>query len=98
MVVNEQKASPDILAKYEKEGAMPVSPDVEKIEQLGIDCVPAKLLNDSDLVRHNPLKLAKTIIALIYRLKLFGKGIRFFDSFSARQTMQELRKHARKEH
>lgn len=98
VVVNEQKASPDILAKYEKEGAMPVSPDVEKIEQLGIDCVPAKLLNDSDLVRHNPLKLAKTIIALIYRLKLFDKGIRFFDYFFARQTMQELRKHARKEH
>ena len=97
VIVNEQKAAPDTLAKYEKEGAMPVTPDVEKIEKLGIDCVPAKLLNDSDLVRHNPLKLAKAIIALIYRLKLFGKGIRFFDYFFARQTMQELRKHAHKE-
>jgi len=59
--------------------------------------VPAKLLNDSDLVRHNPQKLAKTIIGLIYRLQLFGRGIRFFDYFFARQTMQELRKHAKKE-
>ena len=57
----------------------------------------SRAMNDSDLVRHNPLKLAKAIIALIYRLKLFGKGIRFFDYFFARQTMQELRKHAHKE-
>lgn len=97
VVVNEQKASPDQIAKYGKEGSEPVTPDVEKIEKLGIDCVPAKLLNDSDLVRHNPQKLAKTIIGLIYRLQLFGRGIRFFDYFFARQTMQELRKHAKKE-
>lgn len=43
--------------------------------------MPAKLLNDSDLVRHNPQKLAKCIIALIYRLRLFGRGVRFFDYF-----------------
>lgn len=97
VVVNEQQASPEQIANYKQKGSMPVTPDVEKIEQLGIDCVPAKLLNDSDLVRHNPLKLAKTIIALIYRLKLFGKGIRFFDYFFARQTMQDLHKNAKKQ-
>lgn len=96
VIVNEQKASPESLAKYKAQGSEPVTPDVEKIEKLGIDAVPAKLLNDSDLVRHNPQKLAKAIIALIYRLRLFGRGIQFFDYFLARQTMQELRKNSRK--
>lgn len=92
VIVNDQKASPEQLKKYEEQGAYPVSPDIKMIEQLGIDAVPAKLLNDSNLVRHNPMKLAKTIIALIYRLRLFGKGVQFFDYFFARQTMQELKK------
>ena len=91
VVVNVQKATAEQIAKYKKGGAEPVSPDIEKIEKLGIEVVPAKLLNDSDLVRHNPKKLAKSIIALIYRLRLFGRGVRFFDYFLARQTMQELR-------
>jgi len=92
VVVNEQKASAQQIAEYEKEGAAPVAPDVEKIEALGIDAVPASLLNDSNMVRHNPIKLAKTIITLIYRLRLFGKGIQYFDYFFARQTIQDLQK------
>jgi len=92
VVVNEQKASAQQIAEYEKEGAAPVAPDVEKIEALGIDAVPASLLNDSNLVRHNPIKLAKTIITLIYRLRLFGRGIQYFDYFFARQTIQDLQK------
>ena len=92
VIVNEQKATEQQLAEYEKKGAFPVAADVEKIEKLGIDAVPAKLLNDSNLVRHNPLKLARTIIALIYRLRLFGKGIQFFDYFFARQALQNLQK------
>lgn len=95
VVVNVQKAKPEQIAKYKEEGAEPVSPDIDKIEKLRIEAVPAKLLNDSDLVRHNPQKLAKCIIALIYRLRLFGRGVRFFDYFFARQTMQELRSHGK---
>ena len=91
VIVNNQEASSEQLKKYEAEGAFPVSSDIEKIQQLGIDTVPAKLLNDSNLVRHNPLKLARAIIALIYRLRLFGKGVQFFDYFFARQAMQELK-------
>jgi len=92
VIVNEQEASPKQIAEYEKEGASPVAPDVEKIEALGIDAVPARLLNDSNMVRHNPIKLAKTIITLIYRLRLFGRGIQYFDYFFARQTIQDLQK------
>ena len=79
------------LKKYEAEGAYPVSPDIDKIEKLGIDAVPAKLLNDSNLVRHNPRKLAITLLVLIYRLRLFGKGVQFFDYFFARLAMLELK-------
>ena len=92
VIVNEQKASAQQLTEYNKKGAIPVTQDIAKIEKLGIDAVPARLLNDSDLVRHNPIKLAQTIITLIYRLRLFGKGIRYFDYFFARQTIKDLQK------
>ena len=91
VIVNSQEANAEQLQKYEAEGAYPVSPDIDKIEKLGIDAVPAKLLNDSNLVRHNPSKLARAILALIYKLRLFGKGVQFFDYFFARQAMQELK-------
>ena len=91
VVVNNQEANAEQLKKYEAEGAYPVSPDIDKIEKLGIDAVPAKLLNDSNLVRHNPRKLAITLLVLIYRLRLFGKGVQFFDYFFARQAMLELK-------
>lgn len=92
VIVNEQEASVQQIKEYEKEGASPVAPDVEKIEALGIDAVQARLLNNSNMVRHNPIKLAKTIITLIYRLRLFGRGIQYFDYFFARQTIQDLQK------
>ena len=92
VVVNEQQASPQQLAEYKKKGSIPVTSDIKEIEKMGIDVVPARLLNDSDLVRHNPIKLAQTIITLIYRLRLFGKGIRYFDYFFARQTIKDLQK------
>lgn len=92
VIVNEQEASEEQVAKYKEEGAEPVKPDVSKIEELGIDTVPARLLNNSNLVRHNPITLAQTIIGLIYRLRLFGKGFQYFDYYFARQTIRNLQK------
>ena len=84
VIVNDQRVTAAQLAQYNEKGSMPVTPDIKKIERLGI--------RNKDLVRHNPQKLAQVIISLVYRLRLFGKGIQFFDYFFMRQSMRELKK------
>ncbi len=92
VIVNKEKISEEKLAPYKLEGAIPITPDIEKIRNLGITVVPARLISNKDLVRHDPNKLARVIIALIYRLRLFGRGMQFFDYFFMRQGMRKMSK------
>lgn len=92
VIVNDQRITAEQLAQYNKKGSMPVTPDVKEIERLGIQVIPTRLISNKDLVRHNPQKLAQVIISLLYRLRLFGKGIQFFDYFFMRQSLRELKK------
>ena len=91
VIVNDEPLTAEQLAQYRAKGQEPVTPDVQKIEQLGIQTVPAKLLSKEDLVRHNPQKLAQVVMSLVYRLRLFGKGFVFFDYLCIRQAMRKLR-------
>ncbi len=92
VIVNDQDITKEQLYQYNAEGSMPITPDIEKIRALGITVIPARLISKDDLVRHDPRKLARVLIALIYRLRLFGKGIQFFDYFFMRQGMRKLYK------
>ncbi len=92
VIVNKEEITASKLAAYKLEGAIPITPDINKIRDLGITVVPAKLISSKDLVRHDPNKLARVIIALIYRLRLFGRGMQFFDYFFMRQGMRKMRK------
>lgn len=92
VIVNDQRVTEAQLLQYSEKGSMPVTPDINKIERLGIQVIPTRLISNKDLVRHNPQKLAQVIISLVYRLRLFGKGIQFFDYFFMRQSMRELKK------
>ena len=91
-VVNDQEIPYEKLKLYQEEGSMPVTPDVNKIRNLGITVVPAHLISKNDLVRHDPRKLARTLIALIYRLRLFGRGVQFFDYFFMKQGLDRMNK------
>ncbi|TDX45283.1 gluconeogenesis factor YvcK family protein [Orenia marismortui] len=65
VLVNNEEVDSDLLFKYAKEGAKPVEIDWDKLEELDIEVIEESLINQSDLVRHNPDKLAKVIIDLI---------------------------------
>lgn len=92
VIVNDQKITTEQLKQYYAEGSMPVTPDVEKIRKLGITVVPASLISKDDLVRHDPRKLARALIMLIYRLRLFGKGVQFFDYIFMRHGLSTMNK------
>lgn len=90
VIVNDEKISSAQLAPYKEEGAKPVSSDIRKINNLGIVAVPAHLISKRDLVRHDPVKLSQVLIGLIYRLRLFGKGVQFFDYFFMRLGLRRM--------
>ena len=92
VIVNDQKITTEQLKQYYAEGSMPVTPDVEKIRKLGITVVPASIISKDDLVRHDPRKLARALIMLIYRLRLFGKGVQFFDYIFMRHGLSTMNK------
>ena len=45
VIVNDQDVAGQQLDKYLAEGAMPITPDIDKIRQLGITVVPARLIS-----------------------------------------------------
>lgn len=91
-IVNDQEISSEQLLQYNAEGSVPVAPDIEKIRSLGITVVPARLVSKNDMVRHDPRKLSRVLIALIYRLRLFGRGVQFFDYFFMKQGLRTIHK------
>ena len=78
VIVNDQDITVEQLRQYDAKGSMPITPD-------------ARLISKHDLVRHDPRKLARVLIALIYRLRLFGRGMQFFDYFFMRQGMRKMK-------
>lgn len=90
VIVNNEDISDEQIALYRAKGQEPISPDIEQIEQMGIKVIPAKLVSKSDMVRHDPQKLAQAIMSLTYRLRLFGKGFVFFDYFFMRYSMRKI--------
>ena len=92
VIVNSEEISDEQKALYRAKGQEPISPDIEKIEQMGIHVIPAKLISKSDMVRHDPQKLARAIMSLAYRLRLFGRGFIFFDYLFMRHNMRKISK------
>jgi uncharacterized cofD-like protein len=66
VVVNTEPLSEEIRRRYEDGGQYPVLVDRDAVEALGVRLVKARLLETRDgLVRHNPGRLARTVIKLI---------------------------------
>ncbi|MEL4106027.1 YvcK family protein [Oscillospiraceae bacterium WX1] len=68
-LVNSAPADPLLLARYETEGALPITADLEEIERLGVAVYTAPLVaRRGALARHDPDLLAHEIMK-IYRAK-----------------------------
>ena len=65
VLVNNRTPRRDLLAKYEVHGQTMVEPDVEKIRRMGFECIVGDFISETDLVRHDPQKLARAIARLV---------------------------------
>ena len=65
VLVNTQKPSPDRLQQYEKYGQIFVEPDLDAIRALGYTPIAGNYISDTDVVRHDPTKLADAVYRLV---------------------------------
>ena len=90
VLVNRQMVAQGLQEKYAGQAAFPVEVDTARIEAMGSQVVEADLISQTDLVRHDPVKLAQAVWGLVYRLGLKG-GIKLFDYYYIRQAMRNMR-------
>ncbi|OAT80218.1 gluconeogenesis factor YvcK family protein [Desulfotomaculum copahuensis] len=65
MVVNQEEIPARLRSRYRREGAVPVTVDREAIENLGVQVAAGNLVQESNVVRHHPDKLARLIMELV---------------------------------
>ncbi|MBV8371701.1 MAG: YvcK family protein [Candidatus Eremiobacteraeota bacterium] len=66
VVVNDEAPS-RLVAAYAQEGQVPVAPDVDRIAALGVEVVGAGVISETETVRHDPDRLATTVVGVIDR-------------------------------
>lgn len=66
VIVNDQPPS-KLLGTYAEEGQVPVEPDVERIEAMGLRSVRAEMISETQTVRHDPEKLSDVVLSVIDR-------------------------------
>jgi uncharacterized cofD-like protein len=65
VLVNTQKPSPDRLQQYERYQQYFVEPDLENIRAMGYTPVPGNFISETDVVRHDPVRLASAMYKII---------------------------------
>jgi uncharacterized cofD-like protein len=63
VLVNRTPIPPPLLAHYAVTGSRPVDAGRETLESMGARVIEADLLADGDLIRHDPEKLARAVLA-----------------------------------
>ncbi len=64
MILNSSKFSPALRQRYARRRAEPVVNDLVQIESLGVQPVPARLLVEDQVARHDSRRLARLVLSL----------------------------------
>jgi uncharacterized cofD-like protein len=89
VVVNVQDVAQELREVYAEQGAYPVVADIAEIEALGVKVVEANLISETNLVRHDPLKLSRTIMGMVYKLKASSERMRLLDYYLIAEHIKE---------
>ena len=65
VLVNASPVSPDMLATYGRSGARPVVVDDARLTELGVKVVKASVAAESNVVRHDPQRLAQALLRIV---------------------------------
>lgn len=90
IVNNHETMDQEILQRYAEEGAIPVVYHKDRLEALQVKVVEANLLNEQQVLRHDSVRLAETIMDQIYN----RSG--FWSTLSWRRTYRAVKKRNRR--
>jgi uncharacterized cofD-like protein len=65
IVVHARPFPPDVVRRYARAGAQPVTLDRERLQGLGVWVTGAELTGSTELARHHPEKLGRVLVRLI---------------------------------
>jgi 2-phospho-L-lactate transferase/gluconeogenesis factor (CofD/UPF0052 family) len=67
VLVNTGVPSSSALEKYQSTGAHLVEADVDRVRAMGFRVLPGNYMSETDVVRHDPLKVAARLLQLVDR-------------------------------
>ena len=69
MLVNDHQISSEMKKYYAEKGAYPVEIDEDAINALGIGFQKADIINETDVIRHDPDKLCNAVLQLVFHVQ-----------------------------
>lgn len=91
VVVNVQGVAQNLRETYAIQGAYPVEADIAELEALGVKVVEANIISETNLVRHDPVKLSRTIMTMVYQLKASSERMKLLDYYLIGENIKELK-------
>jgi 2-phospho-L-lactate transferase/gluconeogenesis factor (CofD/UPF0052 family) len=80
----------NVLERYYSEGADIVKGDAASVESLGVSYHDGSFYTGGEVVRHNPDRLAKELLRLLFRLKPMNERIAIVDSYLLNRKLKAL--------
>lgn len=91
VVVNSQQVAQNLRETYASQGAYPVYVDNAELAAMAVKVVEANIISETNLVRHDPVKLSRTIISMVYDLKANSERMRLLDYYLIAENIKELK-------
>ncbi len=91
VVVNVEGVACTLQQTYASPRAYPVQADIEELQALGVKVVEANLISETNLVRHDPVKLSRTIMTMVYQLKASSERMKLLDYYLIGENIKELK-------
>lgn len=67
VMLNTANPTPLLVEKYREQGQHIVEPDIDRVKAMGYKVIAGNFMSESDVVRHDPAKLATRLIQLVER-------------------------------
>jgi uncharacterized cofD-like protein len=85
-----EEIPPPVLKRYLAEGAEVVTGDRAAVEKLGISYYESSFYTGGEVIRHEPEKLAKELLRLLFRLKPMPERIALVDAYLLNRKLKTL--------
>jgi len=63
-ILNTAPVSSQMLLRYAAEGAVPIVPDVDRVESMGVHCIVGNFLSEGDVLRHASDRVTSALMEL----------------------------------